>query len=1042
MATIQIQPPTKQEIEEYNTQNITTPSGLNLVDTDQPLPLGDINLGVSKNPVSDNYSTMYNMLYQPFAGANDIITKLPDEIINVGAEIGEKLGFVKKNETSRNYLNRFFNSNDYETKKVLIPWVLSFGQGEKVDPSGAINKTLRGAGEGTALTLPISGALLSKGAKALEMPINYASQTIGTKMGPTFQRIYQDMARSYGKNPLFMSAVDTLFGGLSGGGAEVGGQLEKDIYGTDTGIGATAGAITPTIAIPGIIMGSYNVAKNSIVGKGFNFMKKHTYDRYTGKYQAEEAENMSNALKEQMETAMTGDGLVNAKRADSIAEDLAPFAKEKIIFTPAEMTLDTPLTAEQKNVIRSSGPEFIRANEARIGNIIGAIQNFMKAKFDYSPTVNNVESAPTMVLNASKNRLETIANNWQKGSDKWSDKLEDITTSGFGIIDQNALKTSSEVGTNVIKKVEQAKKNALKSLDDLALQLGINDSLEVASASQMETAQNQLSAMLPQNVEDTLSYKGLPKIITEFLKRPKDKITFQDWKLYKEQISNEIGKALGVKDKTGARMLISFSKIIDDFGGAFANTKPNFEQFNKAYNEQYTIPFSNGRVQQVLAKDAGSSDANPIYLLDGETQAKAFIGSVKAIKQFNEIFPETSLAEGTAIRTDLRNVIIDDLISKSLSGKAGERFLDPAKVQLYVNKNSEWLKEFGIWDGLSNRASAMQYAFTRRDILHQRAKTVSNSRLWKAVMRAEDTDQPQKLLDSAFTDMSIMKSLKQIATSTAKKENDPGVLKAFNQSVMETLLNKAPSAMENPAKFKQWINQNSNILDTAFSKGHTNNMFVIADAFERALLTGLEEGPGIGARDFMAKVQNKIGSSFTAIQSRFYAQAEGRISPRTALIFLLGRAYRANAQAKADAIFENAMMDPEFAKMLLRQSEKDFTITPEVDKKIGAYLFNMGIPYFYDTPEQRNMIIPLDDVKGPPDPDVITIPGNVQSDLTEPEPLPEAPPIPNVSQLAMNRTAPTNTNVSTSVSELFPFDPTSQAIENRRGSGGITSLMG
>ena len=208
------------------------------------------------------------------------------------------------------------------------------------------------------------------------------------------------------------------------------------------------------------------------------------------------------------------------------------------------------------------------------------------------------------------------------------------------------------------------------------------------------------------------------------------------------------------------------------------------------------------------------------------------------------------------------------------------------------------------------------------------------------------------------------------------------------------------------------------------------------------MLTGLEEGPGIGARDFMAKVQNKIGSSFTAIQSRFYAQAEGRISPRTALIFLLGRAYRANAQGKADAIFENAMMDPEFAKMLLRQSEKDFTITPEVDKKIGAYLFNMGIPYFYDTPEQRNMIIPLDDVKGPPDPDVITIPGNVQSDLTEPEPLPEAPPIPNVSQLAMNRTAPTNTNVSTSVSELFPFAPTSQAIENRRGSGGITSLMG
>jgi len=1041
MATISITPPNSNQIKEYNVQNldVVRPDVFNVVpdlrgaDLSQKAP---ITLENQPFPVSDNYGTLYNMLYQPFAGANDILTKLPDEIINVGAEIGEKLGFVKENETSRNYLNRLFNSNDYETKKVLIPYILSYGLGEKVDPTGAVAKTLRGIGEGTALTLPISGGLLSKGSKALEMPLNYASQAIGTKMGPTFQRIYQDMARSYGKNPVFMTALDTLFGGLSGGGAEMGGQLEKDIYGTDTGIGASAGAMAPTIAVPGLIMGTYNMARNSFIGRGFGFMKNWL----TGQAKRDAEVKATDEVQKQIKKAYdSGDGLVNAQRAEEIATDLAPYANEEIIFTPAEMTLDAPLTAEQKNILGAADPDFIRANQARIANIINAVRGFMKAKFDYSPTVNNVESAPTMVMNVSKNKLETIANNWQKGSDKWSDKLEDITTSGFNTLDNKA-----QVGTNIAKRVEEAKKNALQNLEDLATTLGINNTDEIASASQMGSAQTQLSAMLPINVQDSLSYKGLPKIITEFLKRPKDKITFQDWKIYKEQISNEIGKALAVKDKTGARMLISFSKIIDDFGGAFANTKPNFETFNKAYNEQYTIPFSNGRIQQVLSKDAGSSDTSPIYLLDGEAQANAFIGSVKAIKQFNEIFPETGLGTDRITRADLKNVIIDDLVSKSMSGKAGERFLDPGKVQQYINKNSEWLKEFGIWSDLSQQGSALQYAFTRKDLLHQRAKTVSNSRLWKAVMKANDTDKPQKLLNSAFDDLSILKDLKQIAISTAKKENDPGVLKAFNQSVMETLLKKAPSAMENPAKFKQWINENSNILDTAFSKGHTNNMFVIADAFERALLTGMEEGPGIGARDFMAKVQQKIGSSFTAIQSRFYAQAEGRISPRTALIFLLGRAYRANAQAKADAIFENAMMDPEFAKMLLKQSEKDFTITPELDRQIGAYFFNMGIPYFYDTPEQRNMIIPLDDVKGPPKPQTITIEPTSASDLTEPEPLPQTQPIPNVSQLAMNTTAPSpaNTNVNTSVSELFPFDPTSQAIENRRGSGGITNLIG
>ena len=163
MTTIEIQPPTQKQIEEYKNLNMPTTSGLDLVESNQPLPLADINLGVSKTPMSDNYGTLYNMLYQPFAGANDILTKLPDELINVGAEIGEKLGFVRENETSRNYLNRLFNSNDYETKKVLIPYILSYGQGEKVDPSGGVAKTLRGIGEGTALTLPITGGFLRKG---------------------------------------------------------------------------------------------------------------------------------------------------------------------------------------------------------------------------------------------------------------------------------------------------------------------------------------------------------------------------------------------------------------------------------------------------------------------------------------------------------------------------------------------------------------------------------------------------------------------------------------------------------------------------------------------------------------------------------------------------------------------------------------------------------------------------------------------------------------------------------------------------------------
>ena len=86
--------------------------------------------------------------------------------------------------------------------------------------------------------------------------------------------------------------------------------------------------------------------------------------------------------------------------AIEIETALQPFAQERIVFSPAETTLDAPTLKTQAGIEQTATPEFTRKNLARKENILNSISNFISAKF----TGNAIDDAPLMVFDAAKNK--------------------------------------------------------------------------------------------------------------------------------------------------------------------------------------------------------------------------------------------------------------------------------------------------------------------------------------------------------------------------------------------------------------------------------------------------------------------------------------------------------------------------------------------------------------------------------------------------------------------------------------------------------------
>ena len=80
----------------------------------------------------------------------------------------------------------------------------------------------------------------------------------------------------------------------------------------------------------------------------------------------------------------------------------------------------------------------------------------------------------------------------------------------------------------------------------MATKLGINNNDEAVSSRALKNSQTRLknnTDISSKLGEEALSFKGLPALLKEYLEFNKS-FTFQDWKRFRGQVGDELGKAI------------------------------------------------------------------------------------------------------------------------------------------------------------------------------------------------------------------------------------------------------------------------------------------------------------------------------------------------------------------------------------------------------------------------------------------------------------------------------------------------------------------
>lgn len=1080
-----IRPPTNIQIEEAETEKefegATMPfSPLSEEDRqkaegDPPPEQAPISAQFEKSPARKQATGLYAALFNSpvgaiFTGFNKALSNLTDPAINAVIKGMETAGIVEPGTVNRDVLLRIFNSGDFEQMKTIIPYVLSYGMGDYIGSTSDdsfLYKLAESGGEGLGYAAPViatGGALAPGSAAAGSAPAIGAQQAARSQIGKAnFLKeplktagAYGNLAREqiigqYIKAPGTAVALDASLSALSGVGAEG----EKQLFGTQTGIGAFG---LPLFG-PALYYGGKALVTKGPVG----FVARKARDVTAGTYddakvvagkrdpgEGKKGERARAQLTDELQQAVGSQrGKENLEKAVEIENRMQLYGPMQL--TPAEQTLDAPLLATQARAEKTGTPEFTRRNLDRKTTALETIQRFR----DDELTGGAVDDAPLYVYNRATNEYEAQVV-------PIDDEMGDVTAQISLLANQDTgvyptlTGKRNIVGENIREAVVKAKKDALEQAEKLAKKKRLNSTEKLATvgatAEAREAVRNEV--MTRQGVEAE-SYDQIPSIIKKFINSTNKQISFQDWKLFRSQVGDAIAEASAKGKNTQTRQLTVLAKALDDMATTYGKTNENFQDYIQWYKANIIDPFERSGVIKITAKGAGSSKDKPVYWVAGENAANAFLENTNTASQFMRLF-----GENPEQLRNMRSIVMDKIRQIGYNATKGE--FKPEAINKYINDNNEKLQILGLLDEVTNAETLIMNQLQRNKVLTDRRKAIQQNKTLAAIASAMQRNDPERLLDTALKNPQMMSELRAIVNKGVKGLEADEASNAFRAAVMQRLLKDTPDALVDPKKLKELVSKHERVLDAAFDKSHVNNIYLVADAYERVLATGFGLGPGIAPKDVIADLTAKFGTTPAGASNRIIAQAEGRIGPKAVAGYLLSRAVSQQSTIRADALFRDMMFDPQIAKTLVTEIDQKvagLSLPTQIANRLRAYMFSTGIAYgpldregdeFQDVILQPNTGIPLEVETVKPEIEPPTVPErnrNLKSITLDPivVPVPEFQrPEPARMPVNINQTPPPQQQGGTPVSatELFPYDPTLAAIERRRSPNktGIMSL--
>jgi hypothetical protein len=788
--------------------------------------------------------TVNQLLY----GANEYILALPDMAINAFLDAkGLATGDPVEN---KNLLTRLFNSGDYETVRTIIPGLLTFGEGQKVGPQGALQQVARSAGEGLGIGTLFGAGTLSAGAniaargigpevavgagtlrapadkivkdltsdiptqgvKNTSIKIPFKKEAVEIPRGIVSKSILGDAI----KNPGRVAAIETGFGTASGGLMEVGGDT-AEIVGAPREIGEVIGALSP-IALVGATAKTVNLAgkaidasptkkvidfTKNIIRKGTDLTKgvtspvtKMSADDVAGS-QTKEVQQVKKGVGEAFGKAFESPKVrEEVAKAEKAEELLQPFAEkggdEPITFSPGEQTKDKIIMETERKILSKAGEDTARDNEARIQNIKNAGKRFIEDKFS-----TNVNDTPNYIVDEQYKINNGMIETNNVKINEINDKIEMLRTDGVTEVNKKEFKlptTESKAaeGLRLRQSIVRAQEEADNAVKAKAEELGINtvDPLRKTGLQDIQT-----------KFIDTLGTKtGLTatsnsKTVNDFIKYDfKEKgLSFQDWKKFREDVQTDLTKANARSDNRQKRDLAALIKVLDDeIAPLFGGTAKNFDQFLDFYKTTKLQPFNNAVAVKVLRPDVGFTKQTPVYKTAPEHLMKEFIKDTNTAQQWNKIFGgmDKNSADYKSELELIRRAISDEIRQKSgLNLQKGT--FKPEQIQKYINDKADMLKEFGLFDEFNTTSKAINKMQERLVSLKNRNKRINTNLMYRKIASAYNNDNPEQVVEKALTKPKLLDRLIKDVKKISIKEDNPELFKEFQGVLVNKLLTQS-----------------------------------------------------------------------------------------------------------------------------------------------------------------------------------------------------------------------------------------------------------
>lgn len=859
-----------------------------------------------------NNNSALRLTQQLLAGFNETLFYFPDAGIKSIAKGLAKEGIIENDEV--NGLADFFNK----------------GVGE---PSTSAERIVRTTGSELAKNTPITGGALG-----------LATTKLYTGAKTTTEAVVKSLLDQFRKSPLAASVAETVAAtgfGIGKGLAEEerpDSELAKITY-------PLIGAITPAVATAtlaktptAIAIRTGNKIKEYFGTKAQeNRATKETFDRFAEAYGepvAQEQLRRTQQVKEQI-----GDDFVPSPAEASGSPQLIASQKE-LENNASGSQLDALVRRKIKNQKAIEGN--ITKNFPMTGDEAPYVFNTITKKFNDLSNINNLQLAKSI------GRLDDISKDFPLAETAVSgQKLRNILLDKRNIakedfndyvkqlnIDMNALVPFSNFQKLFIKNYAPQSKFA-----DVANQPSVYNLVKNFSKEKItdkpSTILNEFGVLIKPTIKETATTN----------------ISFKDIQNLRERVSDDLLDALGTTAPSAKkiRILSMMKKDIDTFiDDNVEILGDKYKMFRNAYKERII-----NRFEKSAAYSSQRLGKTQEYKIADEKVADAFLTNVQSAKQFKEVYTDTLTGQ---IDPDallaLESVVLDKVRKTAFANNV----LDANKLIKYINNNKQVLEQFPtILNKLTDSQIASSFVSNRVAQLNNRKALIQDNMLAKKLMFGQtpimkgevDVD---KLLTTAIKQPSLMRQINARLKVPEEKE-------ALRRSVAKIMFEVNDPAL-NPSVFKQFLESNKNSLNFVYTPEHINNLNIIADAYAIIGRTPMPQGIGATTPGVVQEASQQMGMSIPSIMSRLYAAESGRTSLRYIASDIFGRFVLNKGKQRADALFYEAMFNPNIAKDYARfatNKVEDKLVT----KRLNGYLFNLGYP----SDEENQGLYTLDNQK-------------------------------------------------------------------------------